>query len=64
MHYHEKLTEINLLIEGKMILNDLELNKGDIFIIDKNEIAAPIFLENCHIIVIKIPSVIGDKIIL
>ena len=47
-----------------MILNDLELNENDIFVIDKEEIACPIFIEDCYIIVIKVPSVPGDKIIL
>ena len=64
VHYHEKMIEVNLLIKGKMILNDLELNENDIFVIRKDELACPIFLEDCHIIVIKIPSVPGDKIIL
>ena len=47
-----------------MILDDIELNGGDIFFIDKNEIACPIFLEDCNIFVLKIPSVLLDKIIL
>ena len=64
VHYHEHMTEINFLVNGKMILNDIELNKGDIFIIDKYEIACPIFLEDCYIFVLKVPSVPGDKIIL
>ena len=42
----------------------LLLNENDIFVIDKEEIACPIFLEDCHILVVKIPSVPGDKIIL
>ena len=64
VHYHKHMKEINLLIKGKMILNDLELNENDIFVIDKKEIACPIFIEDCYIIVIKVPSVPGDKIIL
>ena len=64
VHYHEHLLEINILIEGDMILNNMEIKKNDIFVIDKMQIAAPIFLTDCYIICIKIPSVIGDKIIL
>jgi dTDP-glucose pyrophosphorylase len=64
VHYHKYTTEVNLLTKGKMILNDLELNENDIFVINKGEIACPIFLEYCYIICIKIPSVPGDKIIL
>lgn len=60
-HYHKESTEINILIEGKMIINNIEINKGEIFIFNKNTIACPIFLEECKIICIKIPSVPGDK---
>lgn len=63
-HYHKKSTEINILIEGKMIINNIEINSGNIFIFNKNIIACPIFLEDCKIICIKIPSVIGDKYII
>jgi dTDP-glucose pyrophosphorylase len=61
VHYHNNLTEINLLIEGKMILNDIEINKNEIFVINKKDIACPIFLEDCRIICIKIPQILGDK---
>ena len=61
-------TEINLLLEGKFILRnydgkgtDQELTKGDIFIIHPFEIADPLFLEDSKIVVIKTPSVQGDK---
>ena len=64
VQYHKHLVEVNFLVKGKMILNDIELNEGEIFLIDKNEIACPIFLEDCYIFVLKIPSVPGDKIIL
>ena len=64
VHYHKYMTEVNFLVKGKMILNDIELNEGDIFLIDKNEIACPIFLEDCYIFVLKVPSVPGDKVIL
>ena len=63
-HYHNNLIEVNLLVEGKMILNDIELNKNEIFVIDKKVIACPIFLEDCYIICIKIPSMVGDKILI
>lgn len=60
-HYHKKGTEINLLIEGKMTLQDKELNSGDIFILEPYEVADPIFLEDCRLIIIKTPSIPGDK---
>jgi dTDP-glucose pyrophosphorylase/mannose-6-phosphate isomerase-like protein (cupin superfamily) len=63
-HYHRESVEINILIKGRMIINNMELNDGDIFIFDKNIIACPIFLEDCKLICIKIPSVPGDKFII
>ena len=62
-HYHKHVTEINLLVSGKMILQDIELQSGDIFIIKPYEIADPIFLEDCTIMCIKTPGVTNDKVI-
>lgn len=60
-HTHKKATEINLLVRGQMIMQGLKLKKGDIFVIYPNEIADPTFLTDCDIVVIKTPSVKGDK---
>jgi len=60
-HYHKKATEINYLIRGKMTIQETTLKAGDIFILKPYEVADPVFLEDCELIVIKTPSVIGDK---
>ena len=60
-HYHKIATEINCLISGKMTINGIEINEGDIFILEPSEPAEPIFLQDCKLVVIKTPSVIGDK---
>jgi quercetin dioxygenase-like cupin family protein len=60
-HYHKLADEYNLLVKGKMTVNDIELNTGDVFVIEKGEVAQPKFLEDCTVLVIKVPSVIGDK---
>ena len=60
-HYHKLADEYNVLVKGKMTVNGVELNTGDVFIIEKNEVSEPKFLEDCTILVIKIPSIIGDK---
>lgn len=62
-HYHELADEYNILIYGKMIIQNKEMNAGDIFVIEKNEIADPVFLEDCLICTIKTPSIPGDKYI-
>ena len=61
-HYHEHATEVNLLVKGKMIIQNKTLETGDIFILNPYEIADPQFLEDCTIVCIKTPCVIGDKI--
>ena len=63
-HYHKEADEITFLIRGKMVIQGRELISGDIFMISKYEIADPIFLEECEVIIVKFPSVIGDKYII
>lgn len=60
-HYHKEATEYNVLVKGKMIANGKELNTGDVFIFEKGEIANPIFLEDCKLVIIKTPSSTSDK---
>jgi len=55
-HYHSIVKEINLLISGKMIMQDKILEEGDIFILEPYEISDPTFLEDCNIICVKTPS--------
>ena len=62
-HYHTIVTEINLLIKGKMTIQDKELISGDIFIIEPWEIADPVFIEDCEIICVKMPSADDKQII-
>lgn len=61
-HYHEHLTEVNLLVRGRMTLQGKELNEGDIFVLEPGEIADPAFHEDCEIVCVKVPSVPGDKV--
>ncbi len=60
-HVHKLSDEFNLLIEGKMRICGKEINAGEIFVIEKNETADPEFLEDCSVLVVKTPSVPGDK---
>jgi hypothetical protein len=63
IHYHEKITEINLLVRGEMILQGKKLMSGDIFILYPYEIANPTFIEDCEIVCIKTPGITNDKVI-
>jgi len=63
-HYHEKITEINLLVKGKMTINDVTILEGDIFVIPPFYVSEPNFLEDCEIVIVKTPSITNDKIII
>lgn len=60
-HYHKESVEYNVLISGKMVVQGNELNSGDVFVFQKGEIADPIFLEDCTLVVVKVPSIPSDK---
>ena len=60
-HFHKVGVEINVLLEGKMKIQDQYIEAGDIFVIDPWEIADPIFLEDCKVVIVKYPSDPKDK---
>jgi quercetin dioxygenase-like cupin family protein len=60
-HYHAVGTEINLLVRGTMRANGHVLEEGDIFVVDPGEVIAPEFLSDCELVVVKVPSLPGDK---
>lgn len=60
-HYHKIATEYNVLISGKMLIRDTIIEPGTIFILDPDEVADPKFLEDCTVVTVKTPSLIGDK---
>ena len=60
-HIHREVTEYNVLLEGKLICNGEEMYEGEIFTIEKGEVADIDFLTNCKIVCIKVPSIPNDK---
>jgi mannose-6-phosphate isomerase-like protein (cupin superfamily) len=62
-HFHQHLDEINLLVKGSMTIRDTLLTAGDIFILERLEIANPEFHEDCEIVCVKVPNFTNDKII-
>ena len=60
-HYHKIATEYNVLLKGRMSINGTVLEEGDIFILEPYESALPVFMEDCTVLCVKVPSVIGDK---
>ena len=61
LHYHKIATEITLVLSGKMKIQGQLVEAGNVFVIKPYEIADPEFLEDCKVMVIKTPSVPGDK---
>lgn len=62
-HYHKRATEINLLVSGKMSINGTIINAGQIFVIYPYYVSAPIFLEDCTLVIVKTVSDETDKYI-
>lgn len=60
-HYHKIATEYTVLISGSMTICGELIESGTIFVLNPYEIADPVFHEDCVIVVVKTPSVKGDK---
>lgn len=62
-HYHRQATEINLLVKGVMVIQGIQLSSGMVFVLEAYEIANPVFLTDCHIVCVKVPGVLDDKVV-
>lgn len=60
-HVHKIATEFNVLISGSMVICGDMLEPGDVFVISPGEVADPVFLEDCVVVCVKVPSLPGDK---
>ena len=60
-HLHKKITEITLVISGKVLLNGEIFTEGDIFILEPGDIGQMEYLEPTKTIAIKTPSIPSDK---
>lgn len=63
-HYHEQCSEINWLLHGRMTIQGIELQSGDVFVLAPGEIADPIFHEDCQLVVVKTASNPYDKVVI
>lgn len=62
-HYQRQAVEYNLLICGRLQIGRHRFAAGDIFVIHPLEVVAPIFLTDCELTVVKVPSLPGDKVL-
>lgn len=61
LHYHHLVEEMNVFVSGSMRCNGRELVPGDIFIFEKDEVSDCVVHEDTTIVVVKVPSILGDK---
>lgn len=62
-HYQEVATEYNFLAQGRMAIGEQIFNEGDLFIVKPGQIVKPIFVSDCKLVVVKVPSLPGDKVV-
>ncbi|WP_279041434.1 cupin domain-containing protein [Campylobacter helveticus] len=60
-HHHKITTEITLIVRGRVKMNGVEYQKGDIIVIEPNEASDFEALEDTISVVVKMPCVLDDK---
>ncbi len=60
-HTHKIADEITFIVEGKVRMNSNTYKKGTIILIEPNEETDFLALEDTITVVVKVPSVKGDK---
>ena len=60
-HFHKIITEVQLVIKGRMIINGEEFAKGDIYVSEPGEHYIAEYLEDTEVVAIKFPSIPSDK---
>jgi uncharacterized cupin superfamily protein len=60
-HHHKQATELTLIVYGTVQMNDHFLQQGEIVSVDKHESVAFKAITDAATVVVKVPSVRGDK---
>jgi hypothetical protein len=60
-HVHKVATEINLITQGKVLVNGEVISAGEGFIFEPGESCECEYLEDTCTLVVKVPGVLGDK---
>lgn len=63
VHYQIVATEYNIMISGKMTVNNREVTAGDVFVYEPMEITRVVVLEDTVVVCIKTPSIPEDKVL-
>lgn len=60
-HYHKVATEITVVMCGKVLMNGIEYNSGDVILIEPGEATDFEAIDDTITTVVKVPCVKGDK---
>ena len=60
-HLHKRGTEYNCLVSGKMRINGITIEPGTIFTVPTGLLTKAVFLEDCKVVCVKVPSDTKDK---
>ena len=60
-HVHKVATEITVIASGHVDMNGVEYRSGDIILLEPGESADFNVLEDTTTVVVKMPSLLGDK---
>ena len=60
-HVHKVATEITLIVSGHVVMNGVDYHTGDIILLEPGESADFNVLQDTVTVVVKMPSLLGDK---
>ena len=60
-HKHKVITELQLITEGRMVINGVEFGPGDIYLSEPGEEYRAHYVEDTKVVAIKFPSIPTDK---
>ena len=62
-HYQRVATEINLVLSGILELNGQKFHRDDIIVVPPMLVTKPVFVTDCQVMCIKVPSLPNDKVL-
>ena len=62
-HTHKIATEVTVIVEGEVEMNSVLYKKGDIIVMEPGDSTDFKAISDCINVVVKTPSVLGDKYI-
>ena len=60
-HIHHEITEVTLVVSGRVLTNGMIYTAGDIYIMEPGDISQTEYLEETSVITVKTPSIPSDK---